>query len=136
VEDSGKNMLSAKWVKHDGEIVSVSPADKCVHLLSNPSRVNGIKSEGMWVKCDSKALVSCNDFTSYTMGDVPPIPDYKEVLPKGKFSGLGGHYNIRMDLDLGVGWVALCQIACGCGPCKDQLERLWVPLIEPAAQPR
>jgi hypothetical protein len=38
-------------------------------------------------------------------------------------------------LDLGVGWAALCQVACGCGPCKDQLERLWVLLVEPAVQP-
>ena len=131
VEDSGKNMLSAKWVERDGETIAVSPAGECVCLLSDPSRVYGIKSEGMRAKHDSKALVP-----RYMMGDVPPIPDYKVVLPKGKFDGLRAHYNIRTDPDLGVGWAALRRVACGCGPCKDQLERPWVPLVEPAAQPR
>ncbi len=128
-------MLSAKWVERDEETIAVSPADECVRLLSNPSRVNGIKSEGMRAKRDRKALVSRNDYSSYTMGDVPPIPDYKVVLRKGKFNGLCGHYNICMDPYLSVGWAALRWVACGCGPCKDQLERLWVPLVEPVAQP-
>ncbi len=136
VEDSGKNMLSAKWVERDRETIAVSPADECVCLLSDPSRVNGIKSEGMRAKRDRKALVSRNDYSSYTMGDVPPTPDYKVVLPKGKFNGLRAHDNIRTDPDLGVGWAALCQVACGCGPCKEQLERLWVLVVKPAAQPR
>jgi hypothetical protein len=70
------------------------------------------------------------------MGDVPPILDYKVVLTKDKFNGLREHYNIRTDPDLGVGWAALRWVACGCGPCKDQLERPWVPLVEPAMQPR
>jgi hypothetical protein len=130
------NMLSAKWVQRDGETIAVSPADECVSFLSHPSRVNGIKSKGMRAKHDIKALVSCNNFASYTMGDVPPILDYKLVLPMGKFNGLRVHYNIRMDPDLGVGWAALCRVACGCGPCKNQLERPWVLLVEPATQPR
>ena len=82
-------------------------------MLSNPSRVNGIKSEGMQAKCDAKALVSCNDHMSYMVGGVPPIPDYKEVLPKGKFNSLRAHYNIRTDPDLGLGWAALRRVACG-----------------------
>ena len=120
MEDSGKNMLSVKWVKRDEKIVVVSPADKCVHFLSNQSRVNGIKSEGMRAKRKGKVLVSCNDYTSFMMGGVLPIPDYKVVLPKGKFNGLCVHYSTRMDPDLGLGWAALRQVACGCGPCKDQ----------------
>ncbi len=56
--NSDKNMLLAKWVERDGEIFTVSPADKCVCLLSNPARVNGIKSEGMQAKQEGKALVS------------------------------------------------------------------------------
>jgi hypothetical protein len=94
-------MLLAKWVERDEETVAVSPADKCVRLLSDPARVNGVKSEGMWAKQEGKALVSCNDYKSYTMVDVPPILDYKVVLPKGQFKGLRAHYNIRTDLDLG-----------------------------------
>jgi hypothetical protein len=134
--NSGKNMLSTKWVERDGETVAVSPADKCVCLLRNPARVNGIKSKSIRAKCKGKVLVSCNNYASYTMGDVPPLPDYKVVLPKGKFNGLRAHYNICTDLDLGLGWAALCQVACSWGPCKDQLERPWVPLVEVTVQPR
>jgi hypothetical protein len=60
------------------------------------------------------------------MTDVPPLPDYKVVLPKGQFNGIHAHYNICTDLDLGMGWAALRCIACGYGPCKDQLQRLRV----------
>ena len=95
----------------------MSPADECVHLLSNPSRVNGVKSEGMRAKRDRKALVSHNNYSSYTMGDVLPIPDYKVVLLKGKFNGLRAHYNICTDPDLGVSWAALRRVACSSGPC-------------------
>ncbi len=45
--DSSKNILSAKLIEHDGEAVTVSPADKYVCLLSNPAWVSGIKSKGM-----------------------------------------------------------------------------------------
>ena len=95
------------------QVPNVFLPDGCVRLLSNPSRVNGIKSEGMQVKRDAKALVSRNDHASYTVGGVPPILDYKVVLPKGKFNSLRAHYNIHTDPDLGLGWVALRQVACG-----------------------
>ena len=69
------------------------------------------------------------------MADVPPILDYKVVLPNGQFNGLRAHYNTRTDPDLGLGWAVLRWVACGCGPCKDQLKRPWVPLIEVPTQP-
>ena len=59
--DSDKDMLLAKWVERDGETIAVSPADECVHLLSDPARVNWIKSEGMRAKQEGKALVLCNN---------------------------------------------------------------------------
>ena len=65
---------------------------------------------------------------------LPYLPDYTVVLPKGQFNGLHAHYNIHTDPDLGLGWVVLHWVACSCGPCKDQLERPWVPLIEVAVQ--
>ena len=34
--DSGKKMLSAKWIQRDGETIAVSPAAECVRLLSHP----------------------------------------------------------------------------------------------------
>ena len=68
VEDSGKNMLSAKWVERDRETIAVSPADECVCLRSNPSRVIGIKSKGMRAKRDRKALVLRNSYASYDGG--------------------------------------------------------------------
>jgi hypothetical protein len=69
------------------------------------------------------------------MVDVPPLQDYKVVLPKGQFNDIRAHYNICTDLDLGMGWAALHWVACGCGPCKDQLERPWVPCGDITVQP-
>jgi hypothetical protein len=80
--NGGKQILSAKWIEHDGITVAVSPADKCVHLLSDPMRLNGIKSKSMWAKHKGKALVMQNNYMTYTMTDVPPLSDYKVVLPK------------------------------------------------------
>jgi hypothetical protein len=56
-EDSGKQMLNAKWIDRGRELVAVSPAAECVRILSDPARINGIKSEGMRAKREGKALV-------------------------------------------------------------------------------
>jgi hypothetical protein len=77
----------------------------------------------------------CNNYMTYTMMNVPPLPDYKVVLPKGQFNGIRAHYNIRTDPDLGMGWAALHRVACGCGPCKDQLKRPWVLRGDITTQP-
>ncbi len=90
----------------------------------------------MRARQEGKALVLRNNYESCTMVDVSPIPDYKVVLPKGRFNALCAHYNIHTDPDLGLGSAVLRQVACGCGPCKDQLKRPWVPLFEPTAQSR
>jgi hypothetical protein len=128
-------MLSAKWIERDGITIAVSPADKCVCLLSNPARLNGIKSKGMWSKCNERALAMCNNYMTYTMMDAPPLLDYTGVLPKGQFNGIRAHYNIRTDPDLGMGWAVLHWVACGCGPCKDQLQRPWVLRGDITTQP-
>jgi hypothetical protein len=128
-------MLSAKWTEHGGIIIAMSPADKCICLLSNPACLNGIKSKGMQSKRKKRALVMCNDYMTYTMTDVPPLPDYKVVLLKGQFNRICAHYSIRTDLDLGMGWAALHQVAYGYGPCKDQLQRPWVLHGNITAQP-
>ncbi len=132
----GRQMLSAKWIEHNGITVAVSPADECICLLSNPACLNGIKSKGMRSKRKGRALVMHNEYMTYTMTDVPPLPDYKVVLPKGQLNGIHAHYNIRIDPDLGMGWAALRRVACGCGPCKDQLQRPWVLRGNISAQPR
>ena len=79
-------------------------------------------------KCEAKALVERNDYVTYTMDDVPPLPDYKVILPKGKinvlleykvilpkgkFNRLLAHYNIRTDPDLGIDYATLRRVACG-----------------------
>ncbi len=52
---------------------------------------------------------------TYTVADVPPLPDYNVVLLKGQFNGNRAHYIIRMDPDLGMlGWTAVRRVACGC----------------------
>ncbi len=129
-------MLSAKWIEHNSITIAMSPADKCVCLLSNPARLNGIKSKGMRSKHKGRASVVRNDYMTYTMMDVPPLLDYKVVLPKGQFNGIHAHHNICTDPDVSMGWAGLHQVACGSGPCKDQLQRPWVLHGDITAQPR
>ncbi len=131
----GRQMLSAKWIECDGINISVSPADECVCLLSDPTRLSGIKSKGMQAKHNGRALVVQNGYMAYTMENVPPLLDYKVVLPKGQFNGIHAHYNIRTDPDLGMDWAAVRRVASGCGPCKDQLKRPWVLGGSITAQP-
>jgi hypothetical protein len=135
-EDNDKKMSNTKWIESNGVLVAVSPAAECVCMLSNPSRINGIKSEGMRAKREAKALVEMNDYATYSMVDVPIIPDFKIIFPKGKFNGVHAYYNIRTDPDLGVGWAALCRVACGCQPCKDQLVLPWMKGVDMSEQPR
>jgi hypothetical protein len=78
-----RQMLSAKWIERDGINIAMSLADECVCLLSDPTCLNGIKSEGMRAKREGRALVVQNNYMTYTMENVPPLPDYKVVLPKG-----------------------------------------------------
>jgi hypothetical protein len=87
------------------------------------------------MSCKEKALVERNTYESYKMDEVPNIPDYKVVLPKGKFNGLRAHYNIRTDPDQGIGWSALSLVPCGFASCKEQLVRPWVPRVDQMKQP-
>ncbi len=114
----------------------MSLVDECVHLLIDPTHLNNIKSKGMQAKLKGRALVMQNNYMTYTMTDVPPLPDYKVVLPKGHFNGIRAHYNIYMDPDLGMGWAAVRWVACGCSPCKVQLQRPWVLHSNITMQPR
>jgi hypothetical protein len=126
IAQGGRQMLSAKWIERDGITIAVSLADECVRLLSDTTRLNGIKSKDMQAKHEGKALVMQTNYMTYTMENVLSLPDYKVVLPKGQFNSIRAHYNIRMDPDLGMGWAAVHWVACGCGPCKNQLQRSWV----------
>jgi hypothetical protein len=132
----GRQMLSAKWIERNGINIAMSPADECVRLLSDPTRLSGIKSKGMRAKRKGRALVVQNNYMTYTMENVLPLPDYKVVLPKGQFNGIRAHYNIHTDPDLGMDWAAVHWVACGCGPCKDQLQRTWVLRGSITTQPR
>jgi hypothetical protein len=80
-------------------------------------------------------LVERNNYVAYSMENVPPIPEYKVKMEKGKYNGIRANYNIRMDPDLGIGWAAVHCVACGCGPCKVQLKMPWVPRVDRRAQP-
>ena len=135
-ENSRRNMLSAKWEDKNGVSIAVSLVAECVRMLSDPSRINRIKSKGMRAKRERTTLVQWNDYATYSMADVPLISDYKLVLEKGKFNGIRAHCNIRTDPNLGLGWAAICWVACGCASCKAQLKTPWVPRVERRAQPR
>ena len=116
--------------------MAVSSAEECVCMLNDPFHDNGIKSKGMHAKREGKALVEGNNYITYTMADVPIIPDWKISFPKGKYNGIRAYYNIRTNPDLGVGWAALCWVACGCRPCKEQLNKPWIPGVDMRGQPR
>jgi hypothetical protein len=105
-------------------------------MLSDPARVNGIKSEGMRAKREEGAKIECNTYEAYSMNDVKAIPNFKIELEKGNYNGIRAYYNIRTDPDLGVGWVALRRVACGCGACKAQLKKPWLPRVDRRKQPR
>jgi hypothetical protein len=47
--NSGREIQAAKWVERGGESIAISPAEECVCLLSNRTRINWIKREGMQV---------------------------------------------------------------------------------------
>ncbi len=133
--NSSKKMLSAKWIDHNGVAVAVSPTAKCVCMLSNPSRANEIESKGIQNKHEGNAFVEQNDYATYSMANAPPIPEYKIVLKKGKFNGIHTFYNICLDPNLGIGWVAVCCVACGCGPCKVKLKMPWTRQVNNCTQP-
>ncbi len=135
-EDSGKHMLSAKWIDRGRELAVVSPAAKCVRMLSDPARINGIKSKGMRASREGKALVERNTYKCYTMDDVDTIPLHKIEFPKGKFNGRRAYYKILTDPDLRLGFVGLRRVACGCDACKQQLKMPWLPSVDMHEQHR
>ena len=100
--------------KKIGVSIVVSPAAEYIRMLSDPSRINGIKRKGMRAKQEGTALVKRNDYATYSMVDVLLIPEYKLVLEKGKFNEFQAHYNIRTDPNLGLRWAAICWVAWGC----------------------
>jgi hypothetical protein len=117
--DSGKQMLSTKWVDCSGVLAPVSPTAECVCMLSNTAHINGIKSKKMWESHKGNALVEHNGYECYTLDDVPPTPNYEIMFPKGKFNWIRAYYNIRTDPDLVVGYAALWHVACGCNAGKE-----------------
>ncbi len=44
--ESGKHMLSAKWIDCSKVLVAVSPAAECDCMISDTTRINGIKMRG------------------------------------------------------------------------------------------
>ena len=99
-----KLSTKSKWIKRNKEMIPVSPATECIRVLSDVKRINGIKSKGMRVKREGKALVKMNDYASSMMDNVSDIPNYKIVFLKGKFNGMRAFYNICTDPDLGLGY--------------------------------
>jgi hypothetical protein len=83
--NSGKKMMSAKWVNQNGVAVAVSPAAECVRMLSDLSRINGIKIKGIMAKQEGNVLVERNNYVAYSMEDVPSIAEYKIEMEKGKY---------------------------------------------------
>ena len=94
------------------------------------------KSKGMKASHEGKVLVEQSTYECYTMDSIPPIPFYKIKFSKEKFIGMHVYCNIRTELNLGLGFAALCCVACGCNKCKEQLARPWVPHVDMHKQPR
>ncbi len=130
----GGEMISAKLIDCNGVALAVSPTAECVCMLSHPLHFTWIKSKGMWAQCKETMLVEHNDYGTYSMANVPPLPKYKIVLKKGKLNGIRAYYNICTDPDLGLGWAAVCPVTCGCVACKGQLKTAWMSQVDHSAQ--
>jgi hypothetical protein len=45
--------------------IVVSPADKCICLLSDLMHISGIKNKGMQAKCYGMTFLTCNNYVTY-----------------------------------------------------------------------
>jgi hypothetical protein len=104
---ANRQMFSVKWIEQNKESIPVSPAAECVHVLGDPTCINGIKSKGIQASCKGKVLVERNGYATYTMDGALDIPNYKIVFLKGKFNRMQAYYNICIDPDLGMDYAAL-----------------------------
>jgi hypothetical protein len=80
--DSGRQMLSAKWIDCSKVLVAASPATECICMLSNTACISGIKSKGMQASPKRNALVECNHYKCYMMDDVPFHCQLYNCVPK------------------------------------------------------
>jgi len=120
----GEKRFNAATMK-DGKETSL--ATQCVKVCSDPSRVNGVKSNNKHSKREEARVIKLRKYYESTRNDVQ-CKDLKAAVVNGfdtgPRNGLSAMYNIRADPELGAGQIAVRRIPCACIGCLNRFERL------------
>jgi hypothetical protein len=133
--DDGAKRMAAHAMLGDKKM---SLAVEAARLCSDPARISGVKAEGgKRQKREGEAKVKerhyhVQDPTKVKHGKMSRVAVGFEA---GEHNGMLAHYNMRVSKELGVGLAAVRRIPCACTACLDQLEKPWVPGVEPEKQP-
>ena len=127
----------------------VSLSQESKKYLSKESRKHGIIYDGKhrkrqvkkWTNRDyhmqHNKYVNHQDVKMYCVTN--HFPSLKFLRPQKKPSGLHGlgkHYNMRFDTNLGNGTYTLCRIPCAFTFCTYSLGQPWIPGFPAQQQPR
>ena len=66
----------------------------------------------------------------------PELPFYGSHSKPPETRGLGNHYNLRFDPDLGHGIFEICRIPFACVSCTSMLDQTWISSIQSTKQAR
>jgi hypothetical protein len=122
------------------EGVSKSIAGKAAHLCSDATHIEGVKSEGKYLKREMNASMKKRLYHVHDEDSTEHVNLSMKCKPflKGKETGYGlkSMYNLRADPDLGFGRVAVQRIPCACEACLHQFNQEWDPNVEVSLQRR
>jgi hypothetical protein len=135
--DGSSSRMSAELMV---EGTSKSLAVECARLCSDKARSSGVKSEGKYCKRKSEAKMKQRHYHVQDISDI----SFSEILmkltgfPASKMtrSRLRSMYNIRANLNLGMGKIALRRIPCTCHACAEQIRAPWLVNTKLRDQPR
>jgi hypothetical protein len=122
------------------EGVSKSIAEEAARLCSDATRIEGVKSEGKYLKRETNASMKKRLYHVHDEDSTEHVNLSMKCKPflKGKETGNGlkSMYNLRADPDLGLGRVAVRRIPCACEACRHQFNQEWDPNVEASLQRR
>ena len=81
--------------------------------------------------------VSHKDVKIYCDTNKLPTLPFCDSYPKPHGSrGVGKHYHLRFDTNLGHGICVICRIPCACVVCTSMLDKPWISGIQSTKQER
>ena len=100
---------------HNGALIPISPTAECICMLSNPMRINGIKSKGMQASREGKGVGRAEQLSDLHNGRCPPkFQTSRSCSQKVNLMESCTPYSILCkDPDLSVGYADLCPVVCG-----------------------